>query len=209
MNDHRGAAAVDDAVVAAGRRAAEGGRHFQFDVARERLDLVPDAAVGVETADAELGEVGHEDVVEVDEDAAVAGMDAANAQGHQHRVGVGRFDGLGDRRALLGLEVDVAANQMHLVADALEHQHPLLVEIERVAAHADAAGDGDGAEQRLVELMRLDFRVKTIVLVIELEKTFIFLGPFHELIEVLELLFGRGRVGAARQQQRQCRRRQQ
>ena len=46
--------------------AGEGGGHLQLDVARERLDLVPGAAVGVEVAEAQLGEVGHEDVVEVD-----------------------------------------------------------------------------------------------------------------------------------------------
>ena len=89
-----------------------------------------------------------------DEQRFAAVVDGLDAQGHQDRVGVGGFDGRGGRRAGLGLEVDVAANQMHLVADALEEQHPLLVEVERVAAHADAAGDGDGAEERLVRAGR-------------------------------------------------------
>ena len=49
VDDDRGAAAVDDAVVAAAA-AGVGGGHLQLDVARERLDLVPDAAAGVEVA---------------------------------------------------------------------------------------------------------------------------------------------------------------
>ena len=89
-----------------------------------------------------------------------------DAQRQQDRVGVGRLDGLGGRRAGLGLEVDVAADQVDLVADALEDQHPLLVEVERVAAHAEAAGDGDGAEERLVELVGLDLGVEVVVLLI-------------------------------------------
>ena len=72
-----------------------------------------------------------------------------DAQRQQHRIGVGGLDGLGCRRAALGLEVDVAADEVDLVADALEQQDPLLVEVERVAAHAAAAGDGDGAETGL------------------------------------------------------------
>ena len=133
------------------------------------------------------------------------GVDALDAQRHQHRVGVGGFDGLGDRRAVLGLEVDVAADQVDLVADAVEEQHPLFVEVERVAAHAEAAGDGDGAEERLVELVRLDLGVEAVVLLVELEEAVVFLGPLDDLIEVLEFLcraglLGEGRAGGAEQQ---------
>ena len=75
-------------------------------------------------------------------------MDAADAQRHQYRVGVGGFDGLGDRRAFLGREVDVAADQMNLVADPAEHQYPLFAEVERVAAEprprATAMGQRNG-----------------------------------------------------------------
>ena len=112
------------------------------------------------------------------------GLMRDDPQRHQDRVGVGRLDGLGDRRAGLGLEVDVAADQVDLVADALEEQHPLLVEVERVAAHAAAAGDGDRAEERLVELVRPDLHVEVVVLLIELEEAVEFLGPADERIEV-------------------------
>src|SRR5262249_36321847 len=128
-----GAARVDDALVAeeeAAAAAAEGGRDLDLDVLGERLDLVPGAAAAVQRTDAELGEVGHEDVAQVDEDALAAGVDAADLQGHQHRVGVGGLDRLGDGRAGLGLEVDVAADQVEFgIADLLEQQHPLLVEV--------------------------------------------------------------------------------
>src|SRR6202011_1116729 len=67
VDDDGDATAVDD-TVAADAGAAEGGADVQLDVLREGLDLVPGAAVVVEEAEAELGEVLHEDLVEVDED---------------------------------------------------------------------------------------------------------------------------------------------
>ena len=47
--------------------AAEGGLDLELHVVREALDLGPTAAAAVEDAQAELGEVGHEDVGEVDQ----------------------------------------------------------------------------------------------------------------------------------------------
>ena len=64
-------------------------------------------------------------------------------------------------------------------------------EIERVAAHAGAARDGDGAQQGLVQLMLLNLGIKAVVLLIEMKETFVFLGPFDDFFKVLELLFGR------------------
>src|SRR5262249_32271597 len=156
---------------AGGGAAGEGGGHRDLDVLGERLDLAPGAAAAVERAEVELGEVGHEDVGQVDEHALPAGVDAADGDGQQHRVGVGGLDGPGHWRAGAGLEADVAADQVQFrLADALEEQHPLLVEVQRVAAHAHAAGDGDGAQERAVELLRVDFGVERLVLLVEVEQ---------------------------------------
>ena len=75
--------------------AAEGRLDLDLDVVRERLDLVPGRPAAVEPAEAELGEVGEEDVGEVDHDAPVVGVvDADDRQGHQDRVGVVLLDRL-------------------------------------------------------------------------------------------------------------------
>src|SRR5262249_34065649 len=137
VDDDGDAAAVDDRVAAAA--AGVGGGDLQLDVLRERLDLVPGAAAGVEGAAAQLGEVGHEDVIEADEDTLAGGVDRVDLQRHQHTVVVGGLDRLRDGRAGLGLEVDVAADEEDAVADALEEDDPLLAEVERVAALGHAA----------------------------------------------------------------------
>ena len=79
---------------------------------------------------------------------------------------------------------------MHLVADAAEEQYPLFAEVERVAAHAEAVGDGDGTEERLAELLRLDLGVEPVVLEIEMEEAFILLGAVDDRVEVVEFLVG-------------------
>src|SRR5205823_5120649 len=125
-------------------------------------------------------------------------VDGQDAQGHQDRVGVGRLDGGRFRRAGPGLEVDVAADELDLVINALEDKDPLLVEVESVSAHAQTPGDGDGTEEGPIELHRLQFGVELVLLAMELEKTVILLGALDELVEVLELLLP-GAVEAERE----------
>jgi hypothetical protein len=75
------------------------------------------------------------------------------------------------------------------LADLLERQHPLLVEVEREAGHAAAAlGQGDGAQQRPVELVLPDLGEEVLVLLIQPEEAVVLLGPLDDLVEVLELL---------------------
>src|SRR5262249_25584054 len=186
---------------AAPAAAAVGRRDLDLDVARKRLDLGPAAATCVEETEAELGKVGHEDVIEVDEDGLPDLVDRLDAEGHQDRVGVGRIDGRGFRRTGFGLEADVAANQVDLVIDALEDEDPLLVEVERVSAHAHTLGDGDGAEEGPIELHRLQLGIELVILAVELEEAVIFLGALDKLVEVLELL-----VAVAVKAQRELRR---
>ncbi len=184
VDDDRVAAPVNDAFVAEHAPAAEagvGGGYFDFDVVGESLDLAPGAAIGIEHAQAEVGEVGHEDVVEVEQHRLLGRVDALDAQGQQNRVGVRGLDGLGGGRACFGLEVDVTADHLDLVADALEDDD----------AHAGAAGDGDGEQERLVELVGPDLGIEAVVLLVEVEEALVLLGPLDELVEVLELLFGR------------------
>src|SRR5438105_11673791 len=124
MNDDRRATAVNVAVVVAkaGTPAAGVGcLHFQLDIARKTFDLVPNATARVEAAEAQLGEVGHKNVVQVDEHGLIFHyIDGDNAQRHKHGIGVGGLDGPGDGRTWLGLEVDIAANQVNLVGDAFD-----------------------------------------------------------------------------------------
>ncbi len=191
VNDDRLAATVNDAVIAEEGEAAaavEGGGHLQLDVMREGLDLVPGAAVGVERTHVQLGEVGHEDVVEVQQQRLMMGVDGLDVQGQEHRIVVGGLDGMCGGRVRLGAEADIAANQMHFVADALEDQHPLIVEVERVAAHAGAAGDGDRAEELLAELIGPNLGVQVFVFVEQPEQTVVLLGPLDQLVEVAEFL---------------------
>ena len=91
------------AVVAVGahahRAAAEGRLDLELEVVREGLDLVPGRPLAVEAAEAELGEVGQEDVGEVDQHACRRVVDAHDRQGQQDRVGVVLLDRLLQRRA--------------------------------------------------------------------------------------------------------------
>src|SRR5262245_33220391 len=84
--------------------------------------------------------------------------------------------------------MDVAADEEDAVADALEDEDPLLSGVERMAALADAAGDGDRAEDRLIELARLDLRVQLFVLVVEPEEAVVLLGPLDDSVEFGESL---------------------
>src|SRR5437016_3214444 len=121
-------------------------------------------------------------------------MDALDAQGEQYGIGVGGIDGDSDGRAFLGVEADVATNQVDLVADPVKQQDPLVAEVEGMATHADALGDGNGAEEGPLELMRLDLGVEAIVLAVEFEQTFGELGSPDEFLEVLEFLLGLIRI---------------
>ena len=86
------------------------------------------------------------------------------------------------------LEVNIAAHEEDPVADALEVEDPILLEVEHVAAHAAAAGHRDRAEPRLIHLVRPNLTVDVVILVIELEETVVFLGAFDDGVEVRELL---------------------
>src|SRR5207247_1822016 len=89
VNDDGRAPAIDDAVVAeipVPLTAAVSGGDFQLEVAREGLDLVPGAAVGIEMTEIELGEIAHEDVVQVDDDAVALLVQGLNLQGQQDRI---------------------------------------------------------------------------------------------------------------------------
>ena len=91
------------------------------------LTLLQLAAAAVEHAQAELGEVGHEDVGEVDHDRALHRVDRDDRQRHQDRVGVVLLDRLVERRAAGRLVVDVPPDELDAVADAAEDQHRLVV----------------------------------------------------------------------------------
>ena len=68
--------------------------------------------------------------------ALAAGVDAQDRQRHQDRVGIVLLDRLVERRAGRRLVMDVAADELDLVPDALEDKHPLVVEVERLAGQA-------------------------------------------------------------------------
>ena len=92
------------------------------------LTLLQLAAAAVEHAQAELGEVGHEDVGEVDQDrAALHRVHRDDRQRHQDRVGVVLLDRLVERRAAGRLVVDVAPDELDAVSDSPEDQHHLVV----------------------------------------------------------------------------------
>ncbi len=90
--------------------------------------------------------------------------------------------------------MDVLANDVNLVADALERDDPLLVAVERPAGliHA-AARQRDRAQVRSIQLKGLDFGVDVFVLLVELEQAFVGLGARDDFVEVIELgVAGRG-----------------
>ena len=140
----------------------------------------------------ELGEVGHEDVGEVDHGRAASHrVDGDDRQGHQDRVGVVLLDRLVQRRARGRLVVDVAADELDAVADAAEDEHHLVVADRACPVMADAPGDRDRHEQRLVELVGPDLGVEVVALLVEGEQPLDLLGPAGHLVEVAELA-GRG-----------------
>ncbi len=193
VDDDGLAARVDDAALAA--PAGVRGGDLELDVLRVALDLVPDGAAGVDGAERQAGEVGEEDLVEVDDDRVAHQVQRLDLQRHDDRVGVRRFDRFRRGRAGLGLVADVAADQVHAVADAAEDEDPLIIIIQRGPAGAEAAGDGDRGHERLVELLRLDLHVDVVVFLMELEEPVDLAGALDELGEVAKLLF-RGVLGA-------------
>src|SRR5262249_49765572 len=122
------------------------------------------------------------------------GVDGGDVQGEQDGVGVGGLDGAGDGGAAFRLEAHVPADELDLVADALEEEDPLAVGVEGFAAHAESVGDGDGAEERLVELVAADLHEDGVVAGVEVEEAFQLTGALDDPVEVLELFF-RGLAG--------------
>ncbi len=199
MDDQGNAARIGGGVTAtpaertAGTAPAEGRLHLELEVVRKRLDLVPARTVAVDRAQADLGEVREEDLIQVDEHALAGGVDGDDGQGHQDRVGVVELDGFFEGRARGGLVVNVAPDELDPVADALEDQHPLVEQVDRVAGHGESLGDGDRRQHRLLELVRPDLGVEVIVLAIERIESVQLLGVLGDLVEVAELLFGAAR----------------
>src|SRR5262249_54928753 len=148
------------AAAAAAASAAEGGFDFEFEVVGEPLDLVPGAPVPVHRAQAELGEVGQEDVGEVDQDRAAARLvQGDDRQGHQDRVGVVLLDRLVERCAEGGLVVDVASNKLDAIADAAKDQDRLIVADGHTSV-GHASGNRDRYQERLVELLGPDLGIQ-------------------------------------------------
>ena len=81
---------------------------------------------------------------------------ALDRQRHDHAVVVRDLQGVGLRRAFVGLEFDVAADDQHPIGGPAEADDPLVAEIQRVAAqvhHARPAGDRDRQDEFLVVLI--------------------------------------------------------
>ncbi len=191
VEDDRHATLVDHAFgPLAHPLAAEGRLHFQLQVVGEGLDLVPGGPAPVEVAERKLGEVGEEDIRQVDHHAhPAAGVEADDRQGHQDRVGIVLPHRLLDRRAHGRLDVDVLADELDLVAHPMEHDHPLVAEVQRVAGHRQSSGDGDRHQQRRIELERLDLGVEMFILLEQRVKTVVTGRPRRDLGEVP--VFGR------------------
>ena len=122
---------------------------------RERLSI--------ERAEADLGEVGQENIGEIDHQCLTLGVDRQDRQGNEDRVGVVLLDGLIERRAGRGGEVDVLAEELEIVADAAEGEHPFVTEIERRAGAGRSPSDHHRRQDRLLELMGLDLGVKVLI----------------------------------------------
>ena len=123
--------------------AGEGRLELELHVVAEALDLAPVAAAAVEHPQAELGEVGHEDVGQVDQRRAAAhGVERDDRQGHQHRVGVVLLDRLVERRAGGRLVADVPPDDLDPVANPAEDQDAVVV-ADGHAGLGHAAGDRD------------------------------------------------------------------
>ena len=103
-------------------------------------------------------------------------IDRDDRQCHQDRVGVVLLDGLVERTAGGRLVVNVAADELDAVADSFEDQDHLVV-ADRVARLGESASDGDGYEQRLVELIGTDLAVKVVAGLVEREQPVDFFGP--------------------------------
>ena len=193
VDDHRDAAVVGHAVArrpCTSRRPPplQGRLDLELHVVVEALDLAPAAPAAVEHAQVELGEVGHEDVGEVDQDrAALHRVHRDDRQRHQDRVGVILLDRLVERRAAGRLVVDVAPDELDAVAHAPEDQHHLVV-ADRDAGRGQAARDRDRHEQRLVELVGPDLGVEVVAGLVQGEQSVDLLGTPGDLVEVAELV---------------------
>ena len=203
MQHERDAAAVGHGVVlprrgATAHAAAEGRLDLQLHVVRESLDLGPATAAPVDGTQAELSEVGHEDVGEIDQDGASAHhIQGDDRQGHEDRVGVILLDGLVQRRARRRLVVDVATDELDPVVDPAEDEHHLVLPGERKARHADTAGDRDRGEDRLVELVGQELGVEMIPLLVEGHESFDLLRAPGHLVEVAERPGGGSRAASS------------
>ena len=151
VHDHGDPPRVDDRrraaeeVGPAEAAAAEGRLDLDLDVVGIGPDLEPPRAAPIQAAEADLGEVGQEDVGEVDHQRRRLGADAEDRQGHQDRVGVILLDRLVQRRARRRGEVDVLADELEVVADPAERQHPLVAEVERLAGVGRSRGRSPSA----------------------------------------------------------------
>ena len=176
---------------------AKHGVQFDFDVFLKGLDLAPGAA-GAVGHNAHPAQIGHEQIGQIDQHAAAVPFFALDRQRHDHAVVVRDFQGVGLRRAFVGLELDVAANHQHAIGGPAEADDPLVAEIERVAAqvhHARPTSDGDRQDEFLVVLILADHHQQLLVglAVIEVEQPVVQLAAFGHLAPFGKLLLRPGR----------------
>ena len=116
------------------------------------------------------------------------GLTRLDPQGHQDRVGVGRLDGPGDggpapalKRTLRRIRWTLSPTRLKTsthCSSKLSVQPPRPMPPRATAI---------GAQERPVELVRLDLGVEVLVLLVELEQALVDLGPGDDLVEVLVL----------------------
>ena len=143
MKDDRNSARVGDAAVAVAAAhsppAGEGRLDLKLDVVREPFDLEPRRPTSVEVAEAELREVGHEDVGEIDD--GRSHRHRPNRQSQDHRIGIVLLDRLAQRRAVRCFISDIAANDLDVVVDLAKDDDHFVAVGDRLAGSAQAPGD--------------------------------------------------------------------
>ena len=159
------------------------------------LDLAPRAAVPVEHAQAKLGKVGHEYVGKVNQGRApFHRIERDDWQRHQDRVGIILLDRLIESRASRSLVTDVPTDELDAITGTFEGQDHLII-ANGMARLRQAARNGHGYEQGLIELVRSDLAVQMVTRFVEGEEAVDLLGTLGDLVEVAEVA---GRSAAPR-----------
>ena len=172
MDHHLRAAGVGNVIVE--KVEAQILRHrkdradLDLDVLGKDLDLGPGAPrrVGL---DADVRQVRHEQVGEVDQHQPAVLLLALDRQGLEDAVGIRNLHRIGLGRTGLGANVDVAADHQQAIGRPMKTDQPLVAEIQRVAAqihHARAAGDRDRQDHLLVVLGLLDLHEELLFLLV-------------------------------------------